>query len=317
MRAFALKDFESQPSIMNLPNPEPGPGEVLVRVRASSLNGIDLATAGGMLQGMIDFQFPVVLGKDFAGTVEATGPGANLFAVGDPVFGVVFNPTPLNTRSFAEFLAVPETLHITHIPGGLDVSQAGALGLAGTAALQAVEAVLPAAGETILISGATGGVGSIALQLAAARGATVIATAKPGKEAEFVRGLGAAHAVDYTGDLAKAVREIRPEGVDAAIDLAGDAMVLADLLVPNGRLSSTLGVGPDQLENRSVAATSVMANPEVATLERLVADVVAGRLRIPIQQTYSLEDAGQAMAAFGSGTLGKLGITLNKPNPAQ
>jgi NADPH:quinone reductase-like Zn-dependent oxidoreductase len=310
MRASALSDFTSQPSVMDLPNPEPGPGEVLVRVQASSLNGIDLATAGGMLQGMIDFQFPVVLGKDFAGTIEALGPGADRFAVGDPVFGVVFNPTPLNTRSFAEFVAVPEAPNIASIPAGLDVSQAGSLGLAGTAALQAVEAVSPSLGDFVLISGATGGVGAFAVQLAAAGGATVIATARPGREAEFVQNLGAAHAVDYTGDLAATVRAIRPNGVDAAIHLAGDFLVLADLLVPNGRLSSTLGVGPEQLGGRAIVATSIMASPDVATLERLAADVVAGRLRVPIQQSYSLEDAGQAMVDFGAGTLGKLGITV-------
>lgn len=310
MRAFALGDFRSQPSVMELSDPEVGPGEVLVRVQASSLNGIDLATAGGMLQGMIDFQFPVVLGKDFAGTIEALGPGADRFAVGDPVFGVVFNPTPLNTRSFAEFVAVPETPNIASIPSGLDVSQEGALGLAGTAALQAVEAVSPSPGDFVLISGATGGVGAFAVQLAAAEGATVIATARPGREAEFVQNLGAAHAVDYTGDLAATVRAIRPNGVDAAIHLAGDFLVLADLLVPNGRLSSTLGVGPEQLGGRAIAATSVMANPDVATLERLAANVVAGKLRVPIQKTYSLDNVGQAMTDFRAGTLGKLAIAI-------
>jgi NADPH:quinone reductase-like Zn-dependent oxidoreductase len=251
-----------------------------------------------------------VLGKDFEGTVEATGPGVNGFAVGDPPFGVVSNPSMLNTRSFAEFVAVPETPHITHIPEGLDVAQAGALGLAGTAALQAVEEVAPAAGEAVLISGATGGVGSIAVQLAANRGATVIATAKPGRESEFVRGLGATHAADYSGDLTAAVRAIRPGGVDAVIHLAGDFMALAELLVPNGRFSSTLGVGPDQLTSRSLTAFPVMANPDVAALESLAAEVVAGRLRVQIQQSYSLENAGQAMADFGAGTLGKLGITI-------
>jgi NADPH2:quinone reductase len=310
MRAFAMNDFESQPTIVDLPKPEPGPGEVLVRVRTSSLNGIDLATAGGMLKGMIDYQFPVILGKDFAGTVEANGPGSNKFAIGDSVFGVVFNPTALNTRAFAEFVAVPEQPNIVRIPDGLDLAPAGAIGLAGTAALQAVKAIASAAGETVLISGATGGVGAISVQLAATRGATVIATARPGNEAEFVQGLGAAHTVDYAGELIAAVRAIRPEGVDGIIHLAGDGVALAELLVPNGRFASTLGVGPDQLAGRLLTATSVMANPETSILEQLASAIVAGELRVPIHRTYSLDQIGQAMADFGGGTLGKLAIAV-------
>src|SRR5918992_3444772 len=188
MRAFVMQGFEGQPSVAEVPAPEPGPGEVLVRVHASSVNGIDLAIAGGMLRGMMEYRFPLVLGKDFAGTVEAPGPGVSRFAAGDPVFGVVSNPTCLDTRAFAEFVAVPEGTYVSR-PDGLGVAQAGALGLAGTAALQAVEAVAPTAWETVLVSGATGGVGAYAVQLAAAPGATVIATARPGADADFVRGL--------------------------------------------------------------------------------------------------------------------------------
>ena len=301
MRAFAMTGFDEQPAVTEVPTPEVGPGEVLVRVRASSVNGIDLAVAGGMLKGMMEYRFPVVLGKDFAGEVAATGPGVPRFAAGDPVFGVVMDPTGLDTRALAEFVAVPD---------GLDVTQAGALGLAGAAALQAVEAVAPAAGDAVLVSGATGGVGAFAVQLAAARGAAVIATAKPGEDAGFVRDLGAAHVVDYTGDLPAQVRAIRPGGVDAVIHLAGDGAQLADLLAPGGRFASTLGVGPDQLAGRELRATAVMANPDAATLDRLAGEVVAGRLRVPIQRNYPLEAVGEAMADFGAGTRGKLAISL-------
>jgi NADPH:quinone reductase-like Zn-dependent oxidoreductase len=304
-----MQGFEGQPSVAEVPAPEPGPGEVLVRVHGSSVNGIDLAVAGGMLRGMMEYRFPLVLGKDFAGTVEATGPGVSRFAAGDPVFGVVSNPTFLDTRAFAELVAVPEGTYVTR-PDGLGVAQAGALGLAGTAALQAVEAVAPTARETVLVSGATGGVGAYAVQLAAARGATVIATAKPGADADFVLGLGAAHAVDWTGDLPAQVRALRPGGVDAVIHLAGDGPQLADLLAPGGRFASTLGVGPDQLAGRDARATSVMANADAATLDRLAAEVVAGRLRVPIQRTYPLDQIGQAMADFAAGTRGNLAVSI-------
>jgi len=111
--------------------------------------------------------------------------------------------------------------------------------------------VAPAAGQTVLISGATGGVGAYAVQLAAARGARIIATARPGEAADFVLRLGAAHAVDYTGDLAAQVRSISPGGVDAVIHLAGDGLRFADLVVPGGRFASTPGLGPEQLGGRA------------------------------------------------------------------
>ncbi len=136
----------------------------------------------------------------------------------------------------------------------------------------------------------------------------MIATAKPG-DADFVRGLGAAHAVDYTGDLAAQVRAIAPEGVDAVIHAAGDATELGALLAPSGRLASVLLMSPDQAGLEGVQVTPIIANPDAATLDRLAAEAAAGRLRVPIQRTYPLAQAGQALADF-SGALGKVGIEL-------
>jgi NADPH:quinone reductase-like Zn-dependent oxidoreductase len=311
MRAFVLPDFESQPTLADIPTPEAKPGEVLVRVHAASVNGIDLSIASGRLQGMLEYHFPVVLGKDFAGTVEAVGAGVTGFAAGDRVFGVVSDPSPLSSRSFAEYLAVPAGPNLTRVPEGVDFAAAGVLGLAGSAALQAVDAVAPAAGETVLVSGATGGVGAYAVQLAAARGATVIATAKPGDEADFVRDLGASHGVDYTGDVAAQVRAIRPGGVEAVLHFAGDGAALGELLVSGGRLASTLIMSPDQLPVPNARVSGVFANPDTATLDRLAADVVAGRLRVPIQRTYQLDELGQAMADYTAGTRGKLAVSVS------
>ena len=290
--------------------PEVGPGEVLVRVRAASVNGIDLSIASGRLQGMLDYDFPVVLGKDFAGTVEAVGSGVTGFAAGDRVFGVVSDPSPLSSRSFAEYLAVPAGPNLTRIPEGVDFAAAGVLGLAGSAALQAVDAIAPTAGETVLVSGATGGVGAYAVQLVAARGATVIATAKPG-DAAFVRDLGATHSVDYTGDVAAQVRAIRPNGVEAVLHFAGDGAQLGELLVPGGRLASTLIMSSVSTPVAERAVAPVFASPDAATLDRLAAEVAAGRLKTPIQRTYQLDEVGQAMADFAAGTRGNLAIAVD------
>jgi NADPH:quinone reductase-like Zn-dependent oxidoreductase len=308
MRAVAFTDFGAAPALTDLPVPEPGPGEVLVRVHSSSVNGFDLGVLGGFLKGVYEYEFPVVLGKDFAGRVIAVGEGVSDQAVGEEVFGVVMRPT-LGQGGFAEYVAVPAEYGIASIPDGLGHVQAAALALAGTAALNAVEAVAPAAGETVLISGATGGVGAYAIQLAAARGATVIATAGPGAETEFVTGLGAAHSVDHT-DLAAQVRAHAPNGVDTALHLAGDGAAVAALLAQGGRLASTLHYAPDELAERDIKAITVIADPDRATLTRLATDVTAGRLRVPLRKTYSLSAAPQAIADFTGGTLGKLGITI-------
>src|SRR5829696_4021212 len=169
MRASVMPDFERQPTLADIPMPEAKPGEVLVRVHAASVNGVDLSIASGQLRGMMEYDFPVVLGKDFAGTVEAVGDGVIDFAAGERVFGVVSDPSPLSSRSFAEYLAAPASPNLTRVPEGVDLASAGVLGLAGSAALQAVDAIGPTAGETVLISGAKGGVGAYAVQLVAAR----------------------------------------------------------------------------------------------------------------------------------------------------
>jgi len=306
MRAFALPSADSEPTVTEVADPTPGTGEVLVRVAASSLNGFDASVASGRLHGMMEHRFPVVLGKDFAGTVEAVGEGSSRFAVGDAVFGVVMKPH-LGDGGIGELLVVDQDNCIAAVPEGVDLAAAGALGLAGTAAVDSLAAADLQPGRTVLISGATGGVGALAIQYAATTGATVIATAKPGKETDFVTGLGAQHTVDYTGDVAAQVRAIAPDGVDAIVHLAGDGAALAALLAADGKIASTLGYGADQ----HPAATFVIANPSAETLQRLAADVAAGRIRVPVTATYTLEQAPQALTDYRSGALGKLAIQVS------
>src|SRR5439155_10004516 len=227
MRATAIDDFGAPPALHDLPVPQPVAGEVLVRVQASSVNGFDLSVAKGYLKDAMEHRFPVVLGKDFAGTVEATGPGVETLQVGDAVFGVVMKPE-LGDGAFGEYVTAPAAF-IAKVPAGLEVARAGALGLAGTAALDAVDAIAPNSGETVLVSGATGGVGAFAVQLLRARGIDVIATASSHGKGAFVRGLGARTLVDYRGELAAVVTAIRPDGPDAALHLAGDGAALATL----------------------------------------------------------------------------------------
>ncbi|MFI9842554.1 NADP-dependent oxidoreductase [Nonomuraea sp. NPDC051941] len=312
MRAVTLDSVPATPAVTEVDAPRPEAGELLVKVTVSSINGFDAATVAGYLQGVMDHRFPLVIGKDFAGAVEALGEGVDGFEVGQPVFGVVMKPF-LGTGSLAEYVTVSAGYGVAPIPEGLGVREAGALGLAGTAALDSLNAVAPADGETVLISGATGGVGALAVQLAAARGARVIATARPGAEADFVTGLTDAKLdlVDYTGDLPAQVRALAPAGVDAVLHLAGDGAGLASLLRPGGRLASTLGLTADAVETSGVTVHTIMADTNPQTLTALAAQVASGALRVPVTATFPLEQAPEAFAAFGAGALGKLAVTCS------
>src|SRR6266699_1698850 len=126
MKAIAIDDFGTQPTLHDLPVPEPGKGEVLVRVRASSVNGFDVAVAAGCAKGIMEHHFPAVLGKDFAGTVEGTGWGVQSLRVGDTVFGVVMKAA-LGDGAFGEYVTAPEA-YTARVPAGLDLAAAGALG---------------------------------------------------------------------------------------------------------------------------------------------------------------------------------------------
>jgi NADPH:quinone reductase-like Zn-dependent oxidoreductase len=153
--------------------------------------------------------------------------------------------------------------------------------------------------------GATGGVGSLLTQYAAAAGARVIATARPGAGADFVRQHGAVAVVD-PDDLAAQVADVVPGGVDAIAHLAGDPAALVPLLAPQGRLASTRGFGAEQ----HPAATAIMASPDAATLGRLAADVASGALKVPVTRTFTLDQVPTAIDGFSGGTLGKHAVAI-------
>ncbi len=310
MRAVVTENYGSPPCLIEVPTPQAAPGEVRVRMRRSSLNGFDNALAAGYLKGMMEHRFPVVLGRDFAGTVDQVGAGVSLFGPGDDVFGVILTQ-PLHAGAFGEFLVVPENHYIGRIPDGLDHATAGVLGLAGAAAMAVLDAVGARAGETMLVCGATGGVGSVALQLAAARGITTIATVASDADTEHVRDLGATHVVAVGADLAAQVRDLAPGGVDTVLHLAGDPVTLATLLAGNGRFASLLGTAAMVPTERAITATDVIASPVRALLEHLADQVARGHLRIPVQRSYPLAEVPKAFVDFAGGTRGKLAVDID------
>jgi NADPH:quinone reductase-like Zn-dependent oxidoreductase len=308
MKAFALNENDQSPSIIDLPAPEPGEGQVVVDVEWSSVNGMDIMTAFGMAPQVMPVTYPIVVGRDFSGTVAAVGAGVDDYAPGDAVFGMLLS-YPLHEGTWAEQTAVPLTA-IAKRPDGLDAKTAGALTLAAAAGKGAVDNLGLTGGESVLIVGATGGVGAVAIQLAKAAGATVIATAAGPEQVEFVQGLGADETVDHTGDLAAAVRAVRPDGVDCVIHLAGDAGPLGDLLAAGGRIASTLGAGPDAFTRDDIVANPVVTIPSHEMVAGIGDLAASGAIRVTITKTYSFAEVGQAVQDFAAGTLGKLAVAI-------
>ena len=179
MRALALEGFDRAPSVTDVPAPEPAAGELLVRVRAASVNAYDTFVAMGMMKDYLPYEFPAVIGQDLSGVVESVGPGVDGFRENDLVFGTLGMRATVHDGTFAE-RAVPQAASLAITPEGVDDLQAGSLGVAGTTAMSAVEAVGLVEGATVLIVGATGGVGTFAIQLAALRGAHPIASVRSG-----------------------------------------------------------------------------------------------------------------------------------------
>jgi NADPH:quinone reductase-like Zn-dependent oxidoreductase len=276
--------------------PQPADGQVLVRVHATSVNPIEWKYR----RGMIPKQLPAVLGSDVSGVVEVSR--AEAFAAGDEVFG-------LATGAYAE-LAVAGGDNIARKPPGVSHEQAAALPVAGLTAWQALfDRGGLQAGQSALIAGAAGGVGHLAVQLAAHAGASVIGTGS-GHNREFVLGLGAADFVDYTRqDVAEAASEL-----DLAFDTVGGETTgsLIPTLRRGGVLVTIAGAPPEQAAaERGVRAELLMMSPSSEQLTRIAQLVESGALRVEIARTFPLAEAAAAHALSESGhTRGKIVLVV-------
>jgi NADPH:quinone reductase len=311
MRAVVLTSAESRNlELVDLPLPEPQAGEVRVKVAAASVNGFDLSVAAGRTKAYMEHRYPLVLGKDFAGTVDAVGPDTDGFDVGDHVFGTVTKEF-LGDGSFAEYATVPVKVGIAHLPETVSFVDGAALGLAGSAAYTAVDAANIDADTSVLVVGATGGVGVQVVQLTAAAGATVAGTSGTEAEAELLRSLGATAVIERTVDVVEQTRKVFPDGADVIIHLAGDPKITAAAR-EGGTLVSTIVFDLAQVSNNTVKLAPVMANPTPQLLARIADAHVAGRTRTVIHQTFTLEEISDAFAAFAGGTVGKIVLVIDQ-----
>jgi NADPH:quinone reductase-like Zn-dependent oxidoreductase len=308
MRAIRQESFGG-PEVLQLveiDRPEPGPTEVLIRVKASGVNPVDWKTRAG--PGFLGAP-PFTVGWDVSGVVEAVAVGVTRFATGDEVFGMPWFPR--EAGAYAEYVTAPSR-HFARKPARLSHVEAAGLPLAGLTAWQIlVEAADVQPGQRVLVTAAAGGVGHLAVQIAKARGAYVLGTARRVKH-DFLRELGADEVIDYTAtDVATATGDL-----DLVIDLlGGESSVRAvPTLRPGGLLVPVTGGGDPAIHTAAaghgVRVARFLVEPDHVGLEGLAALVDAGQLRVEIDTSLPLAEAAKAHEIGAAGrTRGKIVLT--------
>ncbi|MFE9514485.1 NADP-dependent oxidoreductase [Streptomyces sp. NPDC006643] len=284
-------------TVQEVPVPAPGPGQFLLKVHATSVNPAEAMVRSGRMKVMSGFRFPKGTGEDFAGTIVAGGPDADENLIGEQVWGLVYG---LNAATAAEYITVKES-QFALAPTTIDLVTAAALPTVGSTALTALRAVRLAAGERLLVVGASGGIGSSIVQIAAAKGA-VVATVSSGGNADFLTGLGAKETYDYAKleDLASAPefdavvdlhgteldtyrRRVRSGGRIVTFAMKGMAGAMASIVKPGAR------VGVAQLK------------PRRADLEELTRLVESGELHPQVERIYPMDAIAEAHRSVESG----------------
>lgn len=305
MKAIAISAFRDTPVIMDLPKPQLRPGMLLIRVSAAGMNPFDWKMIDGILDGHMPHQFPMIAGVDGAGVVEAIGEGVTRFKPGDKIFGQ-FIHSPIGEGAYAEYAIVPEKAAISHAPSSIPLETAAAVPTSGMTAQQLLEHAGLQKGQTLLIVGATGGVGSFAVQMAAAEGLEVIATAGSDAAAERIRGLGAAAVIDYKkAPVAEQVKAAYPNGIDGLIDLMSDKEGFnanAALVKEGGAAFTTAFVADDDaLKSRKLKGGNFETKSSPASLDKLTALIDGGKLKVPVETIISLEEVPAALAQSKQG----------------
>ncbi|MEV8404073.1 zinc-binding dehydrogenase [Streptomyces niveus] len=298
-------DADTAFATRELPRPSPGPGQLLVRVEATSVNPLDLQTRRGDYRDEV--ALPAVIGNDVSGVVVGTGPGADDFRPGDEVWYLA--PVFTGQGTYAEFHVVDQAV-VARKPVGLSHVEAAGLALVGMTAWEGlVERAGLRVGERVLVHGGAGGVGSVAVQLASALGAEVVTTARA-RDHEFVTGLGADHAIDFSaGDYAPQVRALG--GVDVVLDtVGGDTLARSpEILADRGRVVSIVDIADPQnlFAAWGVNATYhfVFVSPGRAKLEALGRLVDQSKLRPVIGAVLPLADVAQAHTLLEGGSAGE------------
>jgi NADPH:quinone reductase len=315
VRAVAVRSFRAVPELLDLPPPVPGDDEIGVRIEAAGVNPLDWKIVDGIYDGRRPHVFPLVVGIDAAGVVESTGPSVRRFRVGDRVCGQ-FLHDPVGVGTWAEHVTAPERIGVATFPAAMTAAEAAALPTSGMTAIDALDLVKVPPRGTLLVVGASGGVGSFVTQLAAHRGIRVIATARSGSEVA-VRRLGASEIVDPGGpELAGQVRARCPEGVDGLVDAGSDNPTFARLatLVRHGGTAVTTTFVADVSAGAAdgIHRVNLDLHPRHEMLERLMSEIRAGGLDVPVARTLPLDEGPRALADSRARTsVGKTVLTVS------
>jgi NADPH:quinone reductase-like Zn-dependent oxidoreductase len=310
MRA-ATFDRYGGPEVLHtdtLPVPRPGPTQVLVRLDSAGIGQWDPYVRSGELQ-LGPSRFPQVIGNDGAGEVVAVGDDVRRFRVGDRVYAY-----SMAGGFYAEYVAVDED-EVAPVPQGLSTEEAGPLGADGVTALRGLDDQLHlSTGQTLLVYGASGGIGHLAVQLAKRMGARVLAAASGRDGVELVRKLGADAAVDgKRDDVARAARDLAPDGLDAALVLVhGENLEPALRTIRRGgRIAHPNGVEPAPKGPPGVAVLAYDGEPGRDAFERLNRLIAAGPFHVELGRVYRLEEAARAHREVGQHHLGKLALQIH------
>jgi NADPH:quinone reductase len=309
MRAAAIDRFggPEELRIHELPVPEVGPGEVLIALDTAGVGSWDVEMRAGWYPDGPP-SFPLVLGTDGSGKVAAMGSHIRRFQMGDPVYAYSFaNP---KGGFYGAYVAVAAE-KAAPIPKGLTMREAGAIATTGLTALQGIDDVLQIKrGESIAIVGASGGVGTLAVQFAKLRGARVLGVASGADGVELVRKLGADAALDgRNDDIAQALQEFAPEGIDAVLALSGGDTLdrVVESVKSGGRVAYPNGVEPEPKKRPGIRVDSYDAVPGVREFSNLTSAIEAMNLIVPIAATFPLGNAADAHRRLEQGhVLGKI-----------
>lgn len=301
MRALVARRLDGPDAIELIETavPEPAAGQVRIKVAAAAVNPVDLGVTLGLPVkfGLSAAREQSGLGWDVAGTVDAVGPAAGEYEVGTPVVGVA-DLLGRSLKTHAEYVVL-DVDAVVPAPRGLELVEAATFGLNGLTALQAVKALQPEHGQTVLVTGAAGGVGGYAVEIANHLGLTVVASAGAADE-QLVRGLGAEYFVDRAHELPDAVRRIAPASVDGVVD-AAVVGIAAQEAVRNGGRHVHLQGGPRPPELRAITVKQLFIQVGQTDLRELVRLVEAGVVSTRVADTYPLEQAGLAYKRLAEG----------------
>ena len=308
-------------SIEDVPIPRPGPGQLLVRVAASTINATDLQVITGVYRDVLELEFPYVLGNDFAGTVTEVGRDVTGFVVGDEVFGQAM-PRPLrvvaaadrpsiSTGAMAEYVVIEaDTPLVAHRPSSVSVQQAAALGIAGLTARAILATTQVQPGESVLVIGATGGVGTSLVPLLATAGAHITATAGTPADGEVLRGLGAHEVIGFSATE-------YPDDVDVVVNLVFPGHRLAPVaraIRPGGRLTTIIfpAPSPDDLGRDDVVLQYVSdLECRLGDMADVARAAAAGALTATVGRTLRLSDGVEAAVSFSrQEVVGKIVVTM-------